>query len=93
MSQRETPGVRAIEEIKCELIHARHAFPSFASAHEGYAVILEELDELWDEVRKNQKVRDGAAMRKEALQVATMALRFALDVDECRKADKEASDE
>ena len=46
--------------------------------HEGYAVILEELDELWDEVKANRGTGGQAA--REALQVAAMALRYILDV-------------
>jgi hypothetical protein len=52
----------------------------FTSAHEGYAVILEELDELWDEVKLNGNKRDITNLRKEAIQVAAMAMRFVLDV-------------
>lgn len=63
-----------------ELTLAREAWPPFNSAHEGYAVLLEEMDELWAHVKTNQKRRDLAAMRAEALQVAAMALRFAIDV-------------
>lgn len=33
-----------------ELERANHEFPPFASDHEGYAVILEELDEMNEEV-------------------------------------------
>lgn len=53
------------------------------SAHEGYAVILEELDELWLVVQKAQKMHPDAAkvaMAKEAKQVAAMAMRFLIDV-------------
>ena len=55
-------------------------WPPFNSAHEGYAIILEELDELKAHVWTNQKRRDIAAMRVEAVQVAAMALRFIADV-------------
>jgi|GEM_PF-5944413 len=48
------------------------------SAHEGYAVILEELDELWEEIKR--KDRDKKRMRAEAVQVAAMATRFLIDV-------------
>lgn len=68
-----------------ELVSASAGWPPFNSAHEAFAVLAEEVDELWDHVKVNQKRRDLVAMRKEALQVAAMALRFALDVcDETR---------
>jgi hypothetical protein len=54
--------------------------PPINSAHEGYAVILEEVDELKEEVWKQTKNRDINHMRKEAIQVAAMAMRFILDV-------------
>jgi len=47
------------------------------SNHEGYAVILEELDELWDEIKKQHP--NNELIRKEAIQVAAMAVRFILD--------------
>lgn len=61
-----------------ELLRAQGLHRPMASAHEGYAVLLEELDELWDEVRK--KNPDKKRMREEALQVAAVALRFIHDV-------------
>lgn len=74
-----------IEGMRRELADASAKWPPFNSAHEGFAVLAEEVDELWDHVKVNQKRRDLPAMRKEALQVAAMALRFALDVcDETR---------
>lgn len=54
----------------------------FHSAHEGYAVILEELDELWEQVRLRDRDRDLDCMCREAVQIAAMALRFLVDV--CR---------
>lgn len=52
----------------------------FNSAHEGYSVTLEELDELWDEVRKKRKNRSLSAMRGECIQIASCAMKFALSV-------------
>jgi len=46
------------------------------SAHEGYAVIKEELDELWDAVKKD----DLESAELEARHVAAMAIRFLLDL-------------
>lgn len=60
-------------------------WPKFNSAHEAYAVLLEEVDELWEEVRKKQKNRSVDLMKKEALQVAAMALRFAAEI--CNEED------
>lgn len=61
-----------------ELERAREKFPPMASAHEGYAVILEELEELWDEVKCNRA--QLGTMEGEAIQVAAMAIRFVTDV-------------
>ena len=63
-----------------ELQRASSLHKPFNSAHEGYAVILEELDELWEEVRKNGARRSPEKMRDEAIQVAAMAMRFVVDV-------------
>ena len=60
-----------------EYTEATMKFGSFASAHEGYAVIKKELDELWDCI-KNKACEDDE-MRKEAIQVAAMAYRFLKD--------------
>ena len=50
------------------------------SAHEAYAVLLEEVDELWDHVKTNQTKRNIKDMRSECIQVAAMAIRFAHDI-------------
>ena len=73
-------GSNAIRDILAELARARAKFPRpQASAHEGYAVLAEEVDELWDEVKGNHPERN-ARMRAEAIQVAAMALRFIEEV-------------
>ncbi len=81
------------DEVARELARAREKFPPFHSAHEGYAVLLEEVEELKREVfwgptkmpavhpleltREHQRI---ALMRAEAIQVAAMAVRFIEDV-------------
>lgn len=67
-------------EAAAEGIMGREKWGAMNSAHEGFAVLLEEVDELKAHVWMNQKRRDLEAMRKEAIQVAAMALRIA---DEC----------
>lgn len=64
-----------------ELHKAQDKFPAFHSGHEGYSVILEEVDELWTEVKSNQSTPGRTErMKKEAIQVAAMAIRFLLDL-------------
>lgn len=68
----------AIREVASEFDAATATHGEFHSAHEGFAVMLEEMDELKVEVWKRH--RDPAALRFEAIQVAAMALRFLVDV-------------
>jgi len=70
----------AISDVAEELAKATAKFGPQRSAHEGYAILKEEVDELWDEIKKNDKVRDVKKMRAEAMQVAAMAIRFMVDV-------------
>ncbi|ATI16333.1 hypothetical protein HOS13_gp26 [Caulobacter phage Lullwater] len=72
---------KAIDATTQEVVDATLMWPNPAnSAHEAYAVLAEEVDELWDHVKTNQKRRDVGAMYKEAIQVAAMAIRFAAEV-------------
>jgi hypothetical protein len=66
-------------EITAEVMMAMESWPRFHSAHEGFAVLLEEVDELKEQVWLNQKKRDVQDMRKECVQVAAMAMRIILD--------------
>lgn len=68
----------ALQELAGELRRAQARFGPYASPHEGWAVIREELDELWDHV-----IHDSGrslAARGEALQVAATALRYVSDL-------------
>jgi hypothetical protein len=65
-----------LSDVLAELNSATVKFGPFASAHEGYAVLLEEVEELWHEVKHGTLDRQ----RDEATQVAAMALRFLVDV-------------
>ncbi len=63
-----------------EVNRATKKYEQFQSAHEGYAILLEEVDELWDAVKLKQKSSERInELRKEAIQVAAMALRFLTD--------------
>ena len=65
-------------DIHEEFDRATKRHGSFRSPHEGYAVLKEEVDEMWDAIKAN----DLDSARKEAIQVAAMALRFLVDVTE-----------
>jgi ribosomal protein S15P/S13E len=68
-------------EAVAELERAYAMFPVAAnSAHEQFAIMHEEFDELKAHVWTNQKRRDLDAMRKEAIQVIAMGLRFVVDI-------------
>lgn len=70
-----------VQAVYKEVLRAKTMFKEdFVNQHEGYAVILEELDELWEEVKKNQKVYDLAAQKKEVIQCAAMCVRFAAEL-------------
>lgn len=68
----------ALRFIQREYENASKEFPRFNSSHEGYAIIKEELDELWDEIKTKNKDREK--IQKEAKQVGAMALRFMVDL-------------
>ena len=55
----------------------------FKGFHEAYAVIQEEVDELWDEIKKRD--RDKDKIEREAVQVAAMAVKLALTAKEINR--------
>lgn len=67
-------------EAADEVIRARTLHSPMNSAHEGFAVMHEEFDELKAHVWMKQKNRDLPAMRAEAIQVAAMAIAFAVEI-------------
>ncbi len=68
----------ALEAVAREYESARLSHAPMHSAHEGWAVIAEELDELWDHVKHDTAGSPEAA--NEAIQMAAMAIAFALEV-------------
>lgn len=70
------PGFDSLfSEIVGEVLYAESKFAPFNSSHEAYAVLQEEVDELWDDIKKNRLTN----ARKEAVQVTAMGLRFLRD--------------
>jgi len=71
---------RIFFEVRKELNSAMDKFPPMNSAHEGCAVIREEFEELWDEVKKSPGSVSEVGQWREAIQVAAMAIRFLHDI-------------
>ena len=66
-----------LDDIRAELERAQKNYPKMNSFHEGYAIILEELDEVWDEIKmKNHNVQE---IYRELIQVGAMCVRCAYD--------------
>ncbi len=65
---------QALVLIREEVFRAarKHGGKPFNSPHEGYGVLLEELDEVWDEVKANNM----PACLEEMVQVGAMAAHF-----------------
>ena len=72
--------------VAAEMRSAREKHGPKASAHEAYAVILEEVEEFWDEVKKKSQARCHANMATELVQIAAAALLALTDLDLIAKA-------
>jgi hypothetical protein len=69
--------IAALREIRDEVSRVIRKQPrGFSSPHEGYAFIRDRLDELWAQVRGDDRGR----AREQAMQVAAMAVRFMIDI-------------
>jgi hypothetical protein len=73
-----------LEEVKAELLWAQGKYRPFASAQEGVEVAREEFDKLVTEVRRRD--RNPETMRREAVQLCAMSLRFLLDICDRQEA-------
>ena len=71
----------AVRMVENELASAMCKHPPINSLHEAYAVILEEVDEFWQEVKKRSSDRSRHAISLELRQIAAMAIRASIDLD------------
>lgn len=76
------------DEVAKEVYRATTIHKSLNSLHEARAVIAEEFDEFWDEVKINPVKLDAtertarlAHIRKELIQLAATAVRTILDCE------------
>ena len=80
------------DDVRIEIELARALYRPMASAHEGWAVLREEVEEtlvemklavdrkLWEEIKKKPSKRDVELIYRELVQVAAMAQRMAEDI-------------
>jgi hypothetical protein len=66
--------------IESELESAMNKYPRLHSNHEGWAVIREEVDELWDRIKESKSTKADDFMKLECIQIAAMAVRFIIDL-------------
>lgn len=67
--------VSILTEISAEVERAKVHCEHFRSLHEAYAVILEEVQEVWTITMQRRRDRSQEALRKELIQVAAMAVK------------------
>lgn len=78
---KENPHFLALQAAALTKARAKHA--PMTTRHEGYAVILEEVDELWKEVKNGGNDTDPVNKKhlcKELLHIAAMCQRMAEDL-------------
>lgn len=66
-------------EVMDQLEKAMKKHKPFPTDKHGFAVIWEEVDELWDEVKSQEGARSPEAV-KELLQIACCCIRFIVDL-------------
>jgi len=61
-----------LDRIEAETKRAVALHGEFSSLHEAYAVMLEELDEIWEIVREKRENRSSVELETEFIQLAAM---------------------
>jgi len=74
----ETRFKDAFSAVRDEINRAKELHPGdFKNTHEAYAVILEEVDELWGEIKRSGRINSNILfIRTEATQAAAMLIRL-----------------
>ena len=73
-----------LDRIGQEITKADSQYGPFASAHEGYGVLAEEIAELLDAIRAN----DYEAIKLEATQCSAVALRIVMMLDNAASVER-----
>lgn len=74
------PDEGFLVDVENEYKRARSRHAPMHSYHEAYAIILEELDEFWEHVRKYPKEYNPDEIYNELVQIAAMALSAATEL-------------
>jgi len=74
LTGKELPFNEVVVLVREEPERANKKFPLFHSKHHGYAVILEELEEMWDEIKRQEP--NTARVQAECIQFITMGFKF-----------------
>ena len=68
--------LQCLELAEKEYHRSNELYPLFHSTHEGYAVIKEEIDELWDFIKTSKSVKPSSEQREEVIQIIAMCIKF-----------------
>lgn len=79
----------AVNDIYHEYCKSMQEYGNFLSLHDGYGILLEEKDELWDEIKRKPKDLSLLDVYKEAKHVAAMALKMMLFVKLLQEQDND----
>lgn len=79
------------EQILNEKNKAVSLHGNFTSLHEAYAVLLEEVDEVWDIVKQKTEDRNIDNLKKELIQVAAICVKTIEYLDSKQKEVKHES--
>ena len=74
-----------LDQIDDQIRYGKEKYGHFNSCHEGYGVLLEEVNEFWDLVKVNKtKNYDHDALRNqmvnELIQIASVSIRLATEI-------------
>ncbi len=86
---KELLKLRFSSKILDEYDQAAENRPSFHSLHEAYAILLEEVDELWLLIKQKPYPQRMGQIQAEAIQVSATALRLLVDCTDDAEITKE----
>lgn len=68
--------LKCLELAEKEYERSNGLYPMFHSTHEGYAVIKEEVDELWDYIKESKRTTPCVMQLAEVIQIMAMCIKF-----------------